>query len=193
MDQRIDDLHAVLEAVGSQRAVVLGISEGVQLSIAFAARYPERTRALVLYGGAAGAMRAEQAAALTARIAAGWGAGSVVPAFAPSVAGDERARRWLARMERLSATPASAAALLAMLTRSDVHDLLPAVLAPTLVLHRTDDTVVPCAAGRALARRLASARFVEQPGRDHLPMFGDADGLLDEIERFLEATIPRAR
>jgi pimeloyl-ACP methyl ester carboxylesterase len=185
MSQRIDDLRAVMDVSGSRRAALFGISEGVQLAVAFAARYPDKTLALALYGGAAGAMRPDQARALSERVAAGWGTGVLVPAFAPSARGSERLRRWLARIERLSATPASAAALLEMLSRTDVHAELSAVVAPTLVVHRTNDGVVPCGGGRALARNIRGARFVEQEGVDHLPMLGDSGAVLDAVERFL--------
>ena len=188
IDERIEDMRAVLDAVGTRKVALLGVSEGVQLSVAFAARYPDATLALVLFGGAAGALRAEHARALCDRIATAWGTGVLAPIFAPSVANDARLCRWLGRIERLSATPSGAAALLEMLTHTDVHDRLAAVRAPALVVHRTGDRVVPCAAGRALAREIAGARFVEQAGDDHLPMFGDTAGLLAEIERFLVAT-----
>jgi len=187
LDERIDDMRAVLDAVGARKVALLGLSEGVQLSVAFAARYPEATLAIALYGGAAGAMRTEQARTLCDRIAAGWGTGVLAPLFAPSVSSDARICRWLARIERLSATPAGAAALIEMLTRTDVHDRLAAVRAPTLVVHRTGDRAVPCGGGRALARAIPGARFVEQAGEDHLPMFGDTAAVLAEIERFLVA------
>lgn len=187
LDERIADLRAVLDAVGSREAVLFGVSEGVQLSVAFAARHPQSTLALALYGGAAGSMRSEQASAFCQRIESGWGTGVLAPIFAPSAVGDARLVRWLARIERLSATPAAAAAILDMLTRTDVHAELDRVRSPTLVVHRAGDRVVPSGAGRALARSIAGARFVEQPGDDHLPMFGDTRALLGEIERFLHA------
>jgi class 3 adenylate cyclase len=193
LEQRMDDVRAVLDAVGSERAAIVGFWEGGPMALLFAATYPARTRALVLYATPVSFRSApdypwwsdaRNARALE-RIATRWGQGDVLAGLCPSLAGDERARRWFARHERLAASPGAALALWRMNMEIDVRHVLPAVRVPTLVLHRRDDPVLHVDASRWVAARIPGARFVELPGRDHLPWVGDAAAVTDEIQQFL--------
>jgi pimeloyl-ACP methyl ester carboxylesterase/DNA-binding CsgD family transcriptional regulator len=192
LETRMDDVRAVMDAAGSGRAALLGISEGAPMSVLFAATYPERTRALVLYGGYAHfhswVMGPEALAGFVQCAEAQWGTGATVPGFAPERAQDERFRAWWARYERLSVSPTAAIALARMNAQIDVRHVLPSVRVPTLVLHRRDDARVKLAGGRYLADRIAGARFVELVGRDHPIWTGDIDAVVDEIEEFLTGT-----
>jgi pimeloyl-ACP methyl ester carboxylesterase/DNA-binding CsgD family transcriptional regulator len=192
LETRMDDVRAVMDAAGSGRAALLGVSEGAPMSILFAATYPQRTRALVLYGGYAHfhtwVMGTEALVAFMDKAEAAWGSGATAPNFAPDRAQDERFRTWWARFERLSASPSAAIALFRMNAEIDVRHVLPSIRVPTLVLHRRDDVRVKFAAGRYLASKIAGARFVELPGRDHPIWTGDIDGVVDEIEEFLTGT-----
>ena len=194
LEQRMDDVRAVMEAAGSQRAAVLGISEGGAMSALFAATHPERTAALVLYGTFAAfsswVPTPQQLEHFLRAIDETWGTGRSLPHFAPSVADDPRFRRWWARHERLGASPGAAMALMRMNSEIDVRPVLPAIRVPTLVLHRTGDVTVNVRAGREQAVLIPGARYVELPGVDHLPFVGDADTILDEIEEFLTGVRP---
>jgi class 3 adenylate cyclase/pimeloyl-ACP methyl ester carboxylesterase len=201
LEQRMDDLTAVLDAVGSPRTALLGVSEGASLSVLFAATHPHRTTALLLYGGWARTlfapdypwgMRPEAFDEVVASTEAGWGRGLSIDRIAPTVAADEHTRRWWARWERLSASPATAAALVRLAFEGDVRGVLPALRVPTLVLHRADDAWVLVQHGRFLGDRIGGARYVELPGSDHTPWAGDQDALVDEIEGFLTGRRPVA-
>src|SRR4051812_30436116 len=148
-DTRMDDVRAVMDAAGSGRAVLLGAAEGAPLSILFAVAYPERTRALVLYGGYAhfhtGVMGREALAAFIAETENSWGSGANLRLFAPTRADDERFAAWWGRFERLSASPTDAITLARMNAQIDVRDALVRVRAPTLVIHRKDDAHVKIA------------------------------------------------
>src|SRR5437764_5054722 len=197
LEQRIDDVRAVMDAAGSERAAFLGISEGGPTSVLFAATHPERVSALVLYGAMgrtteapdypwaspADALR-ESAAEF---IAPYWGqqAQGMVDLFAPSLAGDPDTVEFTARMERSAASPAMVQQIFEMFLDIDVRDVLPTIQVPTLVLHRRHDRVVNWRAGSELASRIADARYVELSGIDHLPWAGDSDAVLGEIEEFL--------
>src|SRR3954447_9203814 len=197
LEQRIDDVRAVMDAAGSERAALLGISEGGPMSILFAATHPERVTALVLHGAMgrttwapdypwavpADALR-ESAAEF---IAPFWGEASdaMLDLFAPSFAGDPTAMEFTARMERSAASPAMVQQIFEMFLDIDVRDVLPAIHVPTLVLHRRGDRVVNRRAGEELAAQIPGARYVELPGADHLPWAGDAEDVLGEIEEFL--------
>ncbi len=194
LEDRMDDVRAVLDTVGSEQAALLGFWEGGPLCTMFAATYPERTRALVLYAApAAFAPSAEYPwapddegyAAMLSLIDTLWGQGQFLARLAPSLADDERTLRWCARMERMGASPGAAMALVRMNRDIDVSHVLSAVRVPTLVLHRRDDPVVPLAAGRYVAERIPGARFVELEGRDHLPWIGDAESVLAELREFV--------
>jgi pimeloyl-ACP methyl ester carboxylesterase len=191
---RMDDVRAVMDAAGSGRAVLLGASEGAPMSILFAATYPERTRALVLYGGYAHfytwVMGPEPLENFLRNAEATWGSGASLPNFAPGLANDERFKAWWARFERLSVSPTAAIALARMNAEVDVRHALAGVRVPTLIIHRTDDARVKVAGGRYLAQKIAGAKFVEIPGRDHPVWTGDVDRVVDEIEEFLTGERP---
>jgi len=189
LEARMDDVRAVLDAVGAKRAALFGASEGGPLAMLFAATYPERTRALVLYGAYAHfhswVMPPEQLTEFIARAEASWGRGDMLLKFAPGMRQNERFRDWWARFERLGASPAAAIALARMNAEIDVRRVLPIIRVPTLVLHRTGDVRVNVAAGRYLAQSIDTARYIELPGSDHLVWVGDVDRIVDEIEEFL--------
>lgn len=194
--QQMDDIRAVMDAAGSGRAALLGTSDGAAISMRFAATYPERMRALVLYGGYASfgkwVMPAERLARFMDAIAQGWGTGATLPHFAPGRVEDPRFTEWWARFERLSASPTGAAALARMYTDIDVREMVPAIGIPTLVIHRREDARVDPAASRYLAQRIPGAILNETDGRDHPIWTGDTDLVADDVEEFLtgERTLP---
>jgi pimeloyl-ACP methyl ester carboxylesterase len=197
LEERMDDVRAVMDAVGSERAALFGASEAGPMCCLFAATYPERTSALAVYGSAPRGSPDPRSPAVpylsvlgqfVDALAWGWGEGVTLPLFAPSMAGDERMRQWWARLERLGASPGMMRAAVRMIAEIDVTDILPTIRVPTLVLHRTGDLVADVAGGRYIAERIPNAKYVELPGEDHLPFVGDVDALLDEIEEFLTGT-----
>ncbi len=194
LEERMDDLRAVLDAVGSVRAALLGISEGGPMSALFAATYPERTAALVMYGSYARwirepdypwALTREQHERALAVFAQEWGRPIGLHRFFPSVADDPRFAAWWAKYLRLGASPGAALALYRMNIEIDIRHLLPVIRVPTLVLHRTGDRLIDIGASRYLAEHIPGARYTELPGQDHGPWVGDIDTLVDEIEEFL--------
>jgi len=189
LEERMDDVRAVMDAAGSERAALLGISEGGPMSLLFAASHPDRTQALVLCGSYAlfseAVLPPNKLAEFTAQVEQSWGTGATVASFAPSLAGDSAFRNWWARFERLGASPAAVIALMRMNSEIDIRHVLPSIHVPTLVLHRVGDVRVNVKAGRYLAQHIAGARYVELPGDDHLFFAGDAGRILDEIEEFL--------
>ncbi len=191
LDERVDDIRAVLDAVGSKRAALLGVSEGGGLAAFFAATFPERTSALVLCGGSAlqpwgkNVDREAVLAAFKAQFADGWGRGVLAPLWTPSIVGDPRLMRWLAHFERVSASPGAAYDLTEWACTVDVRAILPSVRVPTLVLHRIEDRVAPISAGRYLAKHIPGAILKEHAGADHIPIFGDSDALVADVEEFL--------
>ncbi|MBX6426494.1 MAG: alpha/beta fold hydrolase [Variibacter sp.] len=194
LETRMDDVRAVMDAAGSGRAALLGASEGAPMSILFAATYPQRTRALLLYGGYAHfhtSVMSREALEEFIRTAEGaWGTGESLVRFAPERLNDANFERWWARFERLSASPNAAVALARMNAAIDVRHVLGSIRVPTLVIHRTDDVRIRCTGGRYLAEKIPGARFVEIPGRDHVLWSGDIDRVVDEIEEFLTGTRP---
>jgi len=185
LEQRMDDLRAVMDAAGIGQSAVLGISEGGSLSVLFAATYPERCSALVLYGGFPRA-KTKAVDEFLGYIDQAWGTGSSLSLFAPSRVNDPAFQQWWSRYERLGASPASVAALMRMYKEIDVRGILPTIQAPTLVIHRTGDRVVPVAAGRSFARHIPGARVLELPGDDHIFFVGENAGeIADAIEEFL--------
>ena len=194
LEQRMDDVRAVLDAVGSRRAVLLGVSEGGPMCSLFAATHPAQTEALIMVGTYARRLHApdypwapdaEHREIFFKEIVDHWGGPVGIEDRAPSVAGDPAFRDWWASFLRMGASPAAAIALTRMNAEIDVRHILPTVRVPTLVLHRTGDRTLLVEEGRYVAQLIPSARFVELPGDDHLPFVGDQDALLDEIERFL--------
>jgi pimeloyl-ACP methyl ester carboxylesterase len=198
LEQRMDDVRAVMDAAGSERAFLVGHSEGGPLAVLFAATYPERVRGLVVYGGYAArrphrdypwAPTREERQRFYDAIRRDWGGVVDLPVIAPSVADDPSFRRWWARYLRSSASPAAAVALARMNTAADVRSLLPAVRVPTVVLHRRDDRDAAYEGARWLAAQVPGARFVELAGADHLLM-AHPDDVVDEIEEFVTGSRP---
>jgi len=199
LEQRMDDVRAVLDAVGSERAALMGVSEGGPMCLLFAATYPERTAALVMIGAYARRLWAEdypfgappeEYEAFLEEIRQNWGGPVGIERRAPSLVGDERFRTWWATYLRMSASPGAAYALTRMNGEIDARHALPAVTAPTLVVHRTGDRSLPIEGARYMAERIADAKLVELPGDDHLPFVGDQDEILDEVEEFLTGIRP---
>jgi pimeloyl-ACP methyl ester carboxylesterase/plasmid stabilization system protein ParE len=191
MDERMDDLRAVMDAVGVERASLFGISEGGSLAALFAASHPERTESVVLYGAFARFrqwMATDEAFdGLMRYMDEGWGSGASLPGFAPTKADDAALREWWGKFERLGASPSAAMALMRMTREIDISGILHSIKVPTLVIHRTEDTLVSVEGGRELAAGIPGARLVEIPGTDHL-IFVDADAcdrMVAEMEEFL--------
>jgi pimeloyl-ACP methyl ester carboxylesterase/DNA-binding CsgD family transcriptional regulator len=183
LEQRVDDLGAVLEATGTVRAVLFGYSDGGPTAIQFAVRAVERTLGMILYGTAGGGMKLDFAERLRDTVR-NWGQGGTLKLLAPSLVPSSTQLETRAAFERASASPAMAAALVEGLIRADVRSLLPMVAVPALVLHRRGD-VIPVERGRALAEHIPGAEYVELDGVDHMPWIGDADAVVAAVERFL--------
>jgi pimeloyl-ACP methyl ester carboxylesterase len=192
LEERMEDVHAVMDAVGCERAALYGLSEGGAMAALFAATYPERVSALILYGSyACGSATPEEGGVRNENyprvrgIIDDWGEGRIAEVFAPSVVSDERARQVIGTYERSAASPGMARALIDASDQLDVRPVLPTIQVPTLVLHRRDELVSPVEAARYMARQIPGARLVELPGVDHIPWVGDRQGLVHEIEEFL--------
>lgn len=194
LEEEVGDLVAVLDHAGVDRAVFQAYASGGPLAVAFAAARPERTLALILYACMVASVRderlpwaatADERRAHFAGLADAWGTGSNLDEMAPSAAHDPRIREWLGRLERQSTTPAGFLRLVANMDGVDVRPLLPALRAPTLVLHRAGDRFIDIGHSRVLAEGIPGARLVELPGEDSLPMLGDSEALLGEVEEFL--------
>jgi class 3 adenylate cyclase/alpha-beta hydrolase superfamily lysophospholipase len=187
-DQRADDIRAVMDAAGSERAVLMGMSEGGPLSILFAANHPDRVESLILYGTFA--RGAQLGGALIGRFEDAiehWGSGLTAGIFASSEAESGMRRRLAAIFERASASPGMARALIDSVRTADVTALLPTLALPCLVLHRRDDAFAPLDWGEELAARIPGARLVVTEGSDHLPWFGDFWPLVEAITGFVGA------
>lgn len=186
---RMDDVRAVMDAVGSGRAALLGASEGAPIAMLFAATYPERTRALVLYGGYAHfhkwVLPPERLEAFIETAETAWGTGATLSGFAPGRMDDAHFIQWWARFERLSASPTAASFLARLDAGIDVRGILSTIRVPTLLIHRRSDVHVDPEASRFLARKIRGARLVEIPGRDHPVWTGDVDRVADIMEEFL--------
>ena len=199
LETRMDDVRAVMDAAGSKRAALFGYSEGGPMSVLFAATYPSRTTALVLYGTYAKrcgptddypwAATWEERQQYASDIEHSWGCGADMTRMTPSA--DDAMADWWARRAQAAASPGAARDLILMNSQVDVRHVLPAVTVPTLVLHRTGDIDARLDEGRYIAERIAGARFVELPGDDHAPWM-DADQIVDEVEEFLTGTRPVA-
>jgi pimeloyl-ACP methyl ester carboxylesterase len=202
LEQRMDDVRAVLDAVGSRRAVLLGVSEGGPMCSLFAATYPGQTEALVMIGTYARRLRAPdypwgptpaEREAFCREIIDGWGGPVGLAERAPSVAHDPAFREWWASFLRMGASPAAAVALTRMNGEIDVRHIMPTIRVPTLVVHRTGDRCLLVEEGRYVASLIPNAQYVELEGDDHLPFVGDQDSVLDAVEQFLTgAREPRA-
>jgi pimeloyl-ACP methyl ester carboxylesterase/DNA-binding winged helix-turn-helix (wHTH) protein len=194
LEQRMDDVRAVMDAVGSERAALCGVSEGGPMCSLFAATYPEKTLALVMIGTYAKRIRdddypwaptTEQRQHFFEEMREQWGGPVGLEERAPSVAGDPKFREWWATYLRMGASPGAALALTQMNAEIDVRQVLPSVHVPTLVIHRSEDRCLKVEEGRYVAERIPGAKYVELPGEDHLPFVGDQDAILDEVEEFL--------
>jgi pimeloyl-ACP methyl ester carboxylesterase len=198
LEQRMDDVRAVMDVAGVERAALLGISEGVPMSILFAATYPDRVQALVCAGGMARSTEADDypwAPPAEALLESGlelilpsWGDGSVLEVAAPSQADNQEARAFFGRMERMSASPAMMTSMAQMFLDIDVRDVVPSVHVPTLVIHRRYDRLVNVRQGRWLAEHLPNAELVELPGNDHIPYYENPEKTLGVVQEFLTGT-----
>jgi pimeloyl-ACP methyl ester carboxylesterase len=194
LEQRMDDVRAVMHAAGSTRAVVMGVSEGGTMSSLFAATYPEHTAGVVIIGGYARRLRAddypwgptaEQREAFIEILERDWGGPVGIEDRAPTMAGDPEFRKWWSTYLRMGASPGAAAALTRMNAEIDIRNVLPSIRVPTLVIHRSGDRCLRVEEGRYIAERIPGARFLELPGDDHLPFVGDQDAILDAVQDFV--------
>ena len=201
LEERMDDVHAVMDNVPSERAALFGVSDGAAMSILFAATYPERTASLVLYGSAARFVWApnypwaptrDEVEREIDRRRRSWGTeelvGDELASFAPSLSLDEVQKRKFASARRLSASPGSAAALARMNIEIDVRHILPMLTVPTLVIHRSHDKQHSVQGARSMADQIPGAHYVELSGSDHVPFAGDIDELFWEVTRFITET-----
>ena len=199
LEQRMEDLHAVLDAAGAERPVLLGISEGGPMSLLFAATYPERVSGLILYGSIAAGMpdaienpsgpRWVDWSSRVQTVVEHWGAGMLVDVMSPTLAGQPTARRLTRVNERAAASPAMARATWEAIAPIDVRHVLSTISAPTLVLHRVGDAI-PIDGARYIAEQIPAAHFVELPGADHWWWVGDSTAVLEPIEEFLTGVRP---
>jgi pimeloyl-ACP methyl ester carboxylesterase len=196
LEQRMDDVRAVMEAVGSERAAILGVSEGGPMSALFAATYPEKTLGLAMIGSYARRLRdddypwgptAEEREVYLRQIRETWGGPIGIEERAPSLAHDTEFRNWWATYLRMGVSPGGAEALTRMNASIDVRAILPSVRVPALVLHRQNDRTLLAEEGRYLASLIPNARYEEVPGADHLPFVGNQEDLLQPISSFLLA------
>ena len=196
LEQRMDDVRAVMDAVGSKKAAVMGISEGGVMSCLFAATYPERTAGIIVDGSYPSALRRpgypwglteEQLERYFIRSRETWGRDDAkgIERYAPSQANNPDVWRWWAAFAQMSASPGDADELLRMNTLIDIREVLPAIRVPALIIHSTGDLVAPIQAGRYFAEHIPGAKYLELDSEDHWPYFGDAEVVLGEIEEFL--------
>jgi len=194
LEEQVDDVLAVLDAAGSERAALFGLSQGGVLASLFAAAHPDRATALILFGTCARLTRTdgypygrtpEEVERYLQITEQGWGHGVALPFLAPTMAGDEAFKRWFAKLERQGASPGNMLAVLRLHRDVDIRQVLPAIHVPALVLHRAGDAYREVGHGRYLAAHIPGAKYVELPGPDHLAYVGDQDAVLDEVEEFL--------
>jgi class 3 adenylate cyclase len=198
IERQRDDIAAVMDAAGVDSAIVFGVARAASMSLLFAATHPQRTQALVLYApsvtqvatGDQGATSPDEQAAIVARLVDEMGTGGNVSIQAPSLAEDRVFVDWWARFERLVATPSGYRELAQILNDLDVREVLSSIHVPTLVLQRTGDLIVPSSQARYVADNIAGARYIELSGDDHLPVAGDSDAVLDEVEEFVTGSRP---
>jgi pimeloyl-ACP methyl ester carboxylesterase len=199
LEERMDDLTAVLDAVGSKEAVLLAWSDGGPMSLLFAASHPDRTAGLILVATTARfpagddypeGIDPEALSLFGQAMAEDWGSGVGLWMFAPSMQDSVRFQQWWARYQRAAASPNAVAGVLGMEVETDARHVLSAVRVPTLIFHRTDDLMVPVTCARYMAKRIPGARYVEIPGSDHMYWTGDTDPFLDEVERLLTGAEP---
>ena len=200
LDERVDDLRAVMDSVGSERAALFGISEGGPMSLLFAASHPERISALVLYGTSpkfrAGpdwdyGWALDEVEGWLEEIDQSWGDGALADLFAPSYEGNDLWRQSWGRFLRTGASPAMGRAIFQAVDELDCRHVVSAVRVPTLILHRTGDRVARIEAARYMAERIPGAKLVEFPGDEHPYTLGDSDSIIDAIEEFLTGAPPQ--
>lgn len=200
LEQRMLDVRAVMDAAGSRRAVLMGVSEGGPLCSLFAATYPERTEAIIMIGSYARRLWAEdypwgptprERDEFCQTIINNWGGPVGLDERAPSRAGDPAFRAWWSAYLRMGASPGAAVALTRMNAEVDIRSVLPNIRVPALVIHRTGDRCLKVEEGRYLASLIPGATFVELPGDDHLPFVGDQVALLTTVDQFLKRLAPR--
>jgi class 3 adenylate cyclase len=188
LEQRMDDVRAVMDTVGIESAAQLGISEGGALATLFAATYPERCQRLVLYGAfARWPITTDAVKPYLKYIDRDWGRGRSLPIWAPSRRDDPTLQQWWGRFERLGASPSAAMAVVQMAFQIDISDILSSVHVPTLIIHCTGDTLIHVDCGRFLAQHIPGARLIELPGEDHLFFVHEKIG--DCVEEFLTGSI----
>jgi class 3 adenylate cyclase len=194
LEESMDDLHAVTQAAGFDRPSVFGVSEGGPMALLFAASHPAHVDKLVVFGTFARTMRGDDFPIgfteevynqMLARMRAEWGGPVLVDMFGPTLEEDEAFLGWWARFLRSGSAPAGAVELMKLYREIDVRHALPAIEAPTLVLQKAEDKLVPHRFGKHLAEQIPGGRYFELPGRDHLFFTEDQDSLLDEVEDFL--------
>ncbi|MBX7170083.1 MAG: alpha/beta fold hydrolase [Pyrinomonadaceae bacterium] len=194
LEQRMDDVRAVMDAVGSEKAVLVGVSEGGPMCSLFAATYPEKTTALVMIGTYAKRIKdedypwgvsAEDREEFFEMMRRDWGKPVGIEERAPTMAYDEEFRNWWATYLRMGASPGAAVALTKMNAEIDVRNVLPTIRVPTLVIHRSGDLCLKVEEGRYVASRIPACKYLELQGIDHLPFVGNQNEILDEIEEFL--------
>jgi len=199
LDERVEDLRAVMDAAGSERAALMGISEGGPVALLFAATHPERVSALVLYGTTPKfraspdwewGWSSQQFSDILEDVDQKWGQGALLGMFAPSLANEPAAVEAYGRLQRTGASPAMGRAVFEAVDQVDCRDILPAISVPTLILHRTDECAVRVEAARYMAQHIRGAKLVEYPGIDHSFLLGDTDRVLDDIEEFLTGVRP---
>jgi class 3 adenylate cyclase len=200
LEERMDDMLAVLDAAGSDQAALFGVSEGGPLSILFTATYPQRVSALVMYGSAPriayapdytwGLPRELYSGTMREAVLEGWGDGVLLDIFAPSFAEDASMREVWGTFQRLGASPSMGLATLEALLEIDVRDILPSIHVPTLLIHRAGDRAIAAQGSRLMAGQIPNARYVELDGEDHLWFVGDVDAIFDEVEEFVTGVRP---
>jgi class 3 adenylate cyclase/esterase/lipase len=194
LEEQMDDVIAVMDAAGSERAAIAGTLEGGPMAALFAATHPDRVEALVLYSTFARATwapdyewawSAEDRGAHMAQLVEHWGEGYVAGSVAPSAWEDPSFREWAGRLERLAASPSTIQRIFDLIGEFDVRDVLPSIRVPTLVMHRREDSFIKIEHSRYIASRIPQARFVELEGTDNMFSVGDTEAVLGEVEEFL--------
>jgi len=196
--EQVDDVRAVMEAAGSNRAALFGYSAGGMLCVMFAATYPQRATALVTFNAPVKYLSSpdfpwgwsqERFERSLSDVAESWADAAEIRN--PSLLGDEQYRKWAMRYLRLSASPGAARKLMQIAARGDVRPVLPRLTLPTLIMHRVDDPIIDVAQARYMASHIPNATLVELEGADHWPWIGDSTAPLDHVERFLTGDLGR--